>query len=118
MSAMRNRLMATTGLVVLLAGSISAQTPSDKWAITDNSFLIEEAFNQERDVFQNIFTWARNPHGAWQAVFTQEWPAPNMTHQFSYTIPFSGSPEAAGVNDVLLNYRYQLSMEGPGRVAV
>ena len=105
-------------LICFLAGGASAQTAPDKWAITDNSFLIEEAFNQERDVFQNIFTWTRGPHGAWQSVFTQEWPAPNMTHQFSYTIPFSGSPAATGFNDVLLNYRYQLLNEGAGRPAI
>lgn len=113
--------LQAAGLAALLAiipGHALAQSASDKWAITDNSFLVEEAFNQERDVFQNIFTWTRGSHGAWQAVFTQEWPAPNMTHQFSYTIPFSGSSEATGLNDVLLNYRYQLSNEGPGRPAV
>src|SRR5712671_4469454 len=108
-------------LVLIAPGAVSAQTAraaSDKWAITDNSFLIEESFNQERDVFQNIFTWTRGPHGAWQGVFTQEWPAPNMTHQFSYTIPFSGSQDATGINDILLNYRYQLSNEGPARPAI
>lgn len=105
-------------LLCLFPGGVAAQTAADKWAITDNSFLIEESFNQERDVFQNIFTWTRGPHGAWQGVFTQEWPAPNMTHQFSYTIPFSGSPETTGLNDVLLNYRYQLLKEGAGWPAV
>jgi hypothetical protein len=105
-------------LVCLLRGTAFGQGSPDKWAITDNSFLVEEAFNQERDVFQNIFTWARATHGAWQAVFTQEWPAPNMTHQFSYTIPFSGSPAVTGFNDVLLNYRYQLLTENPNRPAI
>ena len=39
----------------------------------DNSFLVEEAFNQEAGVFQNIFGAARR-NGHWGATFTQEWP--------------------------------------------
>jgi hypothetical protein len=100
-------------LFITFTGNAWAQTPAtaDKWKIIDNSFLVEEAFNQESDVFQNIFTWTRGRDGAWQASFTQEWPAPNMSHQFSYTIPFSGTGRATGLNDVLLTYRYQLVNE-------
>lgn len=105
-------------LVSIVPGNASAQTASSKWEITDNSFLIEESFNQEAGVFQNIFAWTRGPHGTWQATFTQEWPAPNITHQFSYTIPFSGSRDATGLNDALLNYRYQLSSETSNHPAV
>ena len=115
---MKSQAFSFALLVCLTAGNALAQTASDKWAITDNSFLIEESFNQERDVFQNIFLWTKGPHGAWQASFTQEWPAPNMTHQFSYTIPFSGSPGVAGVNDILLNYRYQLLQESANTPAI
>jgi hypothetical protein len=105
-------------LLFVFARAASAQPAANKWEITDNSFLIEEAFNQERDVFQNIFVWTRGPQGTWQASFTQEWPAPNISHQFSYTIPFSGSSAAAGIGDVQLNYRYQLFSEAPYRPAV
>jgi hypothetical protein len=105
-------------LACIIPGIASAQTPSSKWEITDNSFLIEESFNQERGIVQNIFTWTRTRAHEWQASFTQEWPAPGMTHQLSYTVPFSGSPEASGLNDVLLNYRYQLLVEAPGRPAI
>ena len=41
--------------------------------MTDNSFLVEEAFNQDPKVFQNIFGFMRQS-GDWQMVFTQEWP--------------------------------------------
>jgi hypothetical protein len=92
--------------------------PSRPFEITDNSFLVEEAFNQEAGVVQNIFTWTRGRDGIWNATFTQEWPAPGMTHQFSYTVPFSGTGHAHGVGDVMLNYRYQLRTEGTGRPAV
>jgi hypothetical protein len=111
-------------LMIAASGQATAQAtspPSDpqrKFEIMDNSFLVEEAFNQETGVFQNIFTWTRSRDGDWQAVFTQEWPVPGMTHQLSYTIPFSRSGPAAGFNDVLLNYRYQLTTEAPGRPAI
>lgn len=84
---------------------------ASKWEITDNSFLVEESFNQESGVFQNIFTWTRSRNGEWMASFTQEWPAPDVTHQFSYTVPFGRVGNHPGVGDVLLNYRYQLLQE-------
>lgn len=82
-----------------------------KWEVLDNSFLVEEAFNQEAGVVQNILTWTRGRDGMWNGSFTQEWPAPGMAHQFSYTLPFSSTGQAAGIGDVLLNYRFQLREE-------
>ena len=106
----------------LVARESSAQTASEtsamKWEIIDNSFLVEESFNQEAGVFQNIFTWTRDRDGAWEASFTQEWPAPSLAHQFSYTVPFSSGDTGASLNDVLLNYRYQLLTETDRRPAV
>jgi hypothetical protein len=90
--------------------------------IKDNSFLIEEAFNQEQGVVQHIFNWVPSwrRHGIRQNdfdfVFTQEWPLGSQRHQFSYTLPMQytfqqapGEPafEGQGFGDVLLNYRYQ-----------
>ena len=92
--------------------------PNRKFEIIDNSFLVEESFNQDSGVVQNIFTWTRSRGGDWQTTFTQEWPAPGITHQISYTIPFSRVGPAAGINDVLLNYRYQLTTQAPGRPAM
>lgn len=119
---------AASFLVVLLLGgsAAAAQSPtssqlpdsSRKFEITDNSFLVEEAFNQERGVFQNIFTWTRGRDGGWDASFTQEWPAPGMTHQLSYTVTFAGAAGLRGFGDALLNYRYQLMEEGAGRPAI
>ena len=107
--------------VAVDAAAQSAPPPLDssrKFEITDNSFLVEESFNQEAGIFQNIFTWTRTRSGAWEGSFTQEWPLGGMTHQFSYTIPFSGADGVHGVNDVLLNYRYQLLTETSGRPAI
>ena len=57
-------------LLLLAAGAAgaAAQAPAaDRrvapWEITDNSFLVEEAFNQEAGVVQNIFTWTRGRDG-------------------------------------------------------
>jgi hypothetical protein len=113
------------GVVLLAQGhGAAAQTsrpvpdPARKWEITDNSFLVEEAFNQESRVFQNIFTWTRNRGGSWDAGFTQEWPVPGMAHQLSYTIGLSRSGSGLGFGDTLLNYRYQLRTETAGGPAI
>jgi hypothetical protein len=104
----------------LSAQELPPADSSRKFEITDNSFLVEEAFNQERGIFQNIATWTRGRDGAWDAAFTQEWPVPGMTHQLSYTVPFAGveGHRARGFGDVLINYRYQLLGEENGRPAI
>jgi hypothetical protein len=86
--------------------------------IQDNSFLVEEAYNQEPGVVQHIFTAFYNvnqQNGAddkeWALSFTQEWPLFTQKHQLSYTIPYYFAREdrrsANGLGDVLINYRYQ-----------
>jgi hypothetical protein len=93
------------------------KTPID--GIEDNSFLVEEAYNQEEGVVQHIFNavYSRDPkQRGWAFNFTQEWPVFSQDHQFSYTIPsFSAREDGAavrGVGDILLNYRYQALEEG------
>ena len=77
--------------------------------IQDNSFLVEEAYNQERGVVQHISTFERSSGGDWEFAFTQEWPLGGIRHQLSYTIPVQrGSATGTGLGDVALNYRYQL----------
>ena len=91
--------------------------------IQDNSFLIEEAYNQEAGVVQHINFLTRSWDGdGWEYTFTQEWPFPSgARHQFSYTLPVVRSGEfpgsGAGLGDILLNYRYQLSGGGNSRFA-
>lgn len=87
--------------------------------IEDNSFLIEEAYNQEPGVIQHITTFTFNNDSrrrGWTFNFTQEWPVFSQDHQFSYTIPtyhyIDGADRIYGVGDILLNYRYQALMEG------
>lgn len=100
-------------ILLLPVGPALAQEPASDQApaIEDNSFLIEEAYNQERGVVQHISTFVHfhGPLRASDYSFTQEWPIGSQRHQFSYTVPYSwpgASP--SGVGDVLLNYRYQL----------
>jgi hypothetical protein len=109
---MSNRLATLVAVTIgCCASPAAAQAP--EWRILDNSFLVEEAFNQERGIFQNIFVWTLNDSHNWQGSFTQEWPVPGMRHQFSYSIPFADDDGAAGFNDFLINYRYQI-LEGSG----
>src|SRR4029450_11629021 len=97
-------------LVFLLASQTlfaqPAQTTSEPFKITDNSFLVEEAFNQEVGIFQNIFGVARL-RGVWAAAFTQEWPVRSEMHQLSYTASFLNNDGNSGFGESLLNYRYR-----------
>lgn len=108
----------TPGL--LLAAALTAE-PSDPRPIQDNSFLIEEAYNQEEGVIQHIFNYQRvRGSGRWQATFTQEWPVSSVTHQLSYTLPAgaAASGTASGAGDAALHYRYQVVGDGEARLAV
>ena len=90
----------------------SAQPAAAPAAIEDNSFLIEEAYNQEAGVVQHISTFARQRGTrAWAYNFTQEWPLFSQRHQLSYTVPIvsAGPGTGSGIGDVALNYRYQLA---------
>jgi len=86
--------------------------------ISDNSFLVEEAYNQEPGVVQHIVTaaWGIEAEAgpdteSWGFAFTQEWPLFSQTHQLSYTVPYSvasaNGRAGDGFGDVLLNYRFQ-----------
>lgn len=95
---------------------------ADPGPIRDNSFLVEEAYNQDPRVVQHISTFQRDDEsGAWLFTFTQEWPVTGMRHQLSYTLPFAnaGGGASTGFGDALLNYRYQLVGGGEAqRVAI
>jgi hypothetical protein len=77
-------------------------------AIADNSFLVEEAYNQEDGVVQHIGTFRRAGSGDWLFTFTQEWPAPHQSDQLSYTIPVQSAGGRRALGDVALNYRRQV----------
>jgi len=120
------------GFALLLAAAAAAaqgqnapmeKAPSSTEVIQDNSFLIEEAYNQAPGVVQHINSYLRtHPGGAWLANFTQEWPVPKETHQLSYSVAYqrldTDSGGARGLGDFALNYRYQLIGGGDSAVAV
>ena len=97
-------------LLGLLALSLTAyRSPLVALQIQDNSFLVEEAYNQERGVVQHISTFSRpSGEGSWAYNFTQEWPLGGIRHQLSYTLPIQHDDLGTGLGDVGLNYRHQL----------
>jgi hypothetical protein len=93
--------------------SISTAEPLAK-GIQDNSFFVEEAYNQEPGVVQHILTVpVFFTDGAKEITpsFTQEWPIFSQTHQFSYTLPYSFTDDENGLADFRLNYRLQALLE-------
>jgi hypothetical protein len=105
-------------LLVLSVLPASAQEPARP--IADNSFLVEEAYNQEPGVVQHIGTFSRpEGGGAWNLSFTQEWPLRGIRHQVSLLMPVSyAEGSGTGLGDVGLNYRYQLRGAEGGPLAV
>ena len=107
--------LTNISLALLLASAAAAaqDTSTTPSYISDNSFLLEEAYNQEPGVVQhiNFFNYNRET-GNWVYSFTQEWPIFSQDHQFSYTLPVEHvtDPDNSGLGDILLNYRYQLVM--------
>jgi hypothetical protein len=119
----RRQTLVQALAIVLMCGTAAAQTPAsaapfkpEPFAILDNSFFVEEALNQEAHIFQNIFGVTRQDR-TWQMTFTQEWPAPTVRHQLSYTVSANSIGGDKGFGDVVLNYRMQVLEEGPGRPA-
>jgi metal-sulfur cluster biosynthetic enzyme len=119
------RVMKRMFIVLVCSAGVSAslfsqvtQLPKEEFseAIEDNSFFIEEAYNQEQGVVQHIsnlqysFTNEKNI----LYTFTQEWPLGGRDHQLSYTVPIGlySSSHPGGLGDLLINYRYQLVDNG------
>ncbi|MGH9671456.1 MAG: hypothetical protein ACRD3A_15235, partial [Terriglobales bacterium] len=113
------KILGSATLLSLLSAPLLSQEPVVP--ISDNSFLIEEAYNQEEGVVQHISNFTRLwPGKGWAYSFTQEWPLGRYPrHQFSYTIPVvnPGSSSGVSLGDVALNYRYQLVGSGSAKVA-
>ena len=90
--------------------------------IQDNSFLLEEAYNQDPGVVQHINTFQLFRKTGWAYTFTQEWPVPGQKHQLSYSIPILDVDfelgKVSGLSDIALNYRYQLVGNGDTKLAI
>ncbi len=116
-------LLMLLAVASLLKAQNSTSSPPEPPPIQDNSFLVEEAYNQENGVVQHIQTFTRMSQShSWVYTFTQEFPVGGVKNQLSYTLQaghnggFPGS--GAGLGDFAINYRYQLVGDGESRVAV
>ena len=113
--------LPATWMTALPAGAQGAPA-SVPGPIQDNSFLLEEAYNQEARVVQHISSFLRSEGGDWAYTFTQEWPVKGQRHQLSYSVPYlavdARAGRAAGFGDVALNYRLQAVGSGESRLAV
>ena len=101
-------LISIICLALYCINSSLAQTVNkfDFERIEDNSFLIEEAYNQDPGVIQHISAFQYMKGNTWIYTFTDEWPVPGRKHQFSTTIPLLNNGET-GLGDLAINYRYQ-----------
>jgi hypothetical protein len=99
-----------TAAMVVAAVEGRAEEKAFPPAIEDNSFLLEEAYNQDAGVVQHIATFVhfRTPVPVSDLAFTQEWPLGGQRHQISYSIPYSWVEGDSGFRSLLLNYRLQL----------
>jgi hypothetical protein len=100
-------------LLLLLALPAAAQ-------ISDNSFLVEEAYNQDPGVVQHIAFFSHATRGdGWDSSFTEEWPVRSIKHQLSYTFT-SSRQDGLGhrFGDALINYRYQLVGNADAKLAI
>ena len=111
-------------LIAIAVVPVASAQPADSSAtgeagIQDNSFLVEEAYNQEAGVVQHIFTLQKPRRSSdFDFAFTQEWPIGSVTHQLSYDIPVARIGSRTGIGDVSINYRYQLIGDGSSQLAI
>lgn len=120
------KLSSVAALLLVLSTTVAAQAPVPAPAelpspIQDNSFLVEEAYNQPTGVVQHINTFSLDRRaGSWSYGFTQEWPLFSERHQLSYTVPLhmTGPASGTGFGDIAVNYRYQIPMESRNAIAI
>lgn len=134
------RHLSQSAVVLLLcvaaaAGRASAQTPASEvsgtqapaapapgepspFGITDNAFVVEEAFNQDPGVIQTLLAFTRTDQHNWAVSLVQEWPLFGHRNQIAFGFAYVDVGTGSGIGDVSVAYRYQLLDEGPGRPAV
>lgn len=97
-------------LIKLLCGLLFSQVVFAE-PVEDNSFLVEEAYNQEPGVVQFINVWQQDEKSKdWGYTFINELPVGSQEHQFSYEIPLQhlDAIKKDQLSDVKLNYRYEM----------
>ena len=77
--------------------------------IEDNSFLLEEAYNQEKNEYQFIQRFDVSERGGQDYSVEFEAPITPLTHQFSFDLSHTKDDDSSqrAFGDLALNYRYQ-----------
>jgi hypothetical protein len=113
--------------VLILFSSVTARAaePRPIDGFSDHSFLLEEAYNQERGEVQHTLraVYSRDLRlRGWSFNFEQESWLFTENHQVAFNIPFYHLREDGekqwGVGDIQIEYRYQLTDERPNVPAV
>lgn len=111
--------MKRAASLALALGAAAVPAAAQAPPIRDNSFLVEEAYNQEAGVVQHAALFHHAGGGAgWQVIFAQEWPLGSQRHQLSFSMPFAGGSGASGLGDLGVHYRYQLVGGGDEALAL
>jgi len=94
---------------ILLAGiPASLHGQSAPRPIQDNSFLIEEAYNQDRNVVQHISSLTLGREGGWIFNFTDEWPIGGPQDQGSVGATVLSDSGSTSLSVLAFNYRRQV----------
>ena len=92
---MNIRTLAFVGLAFatsMLSTAVFGATEPPRTPMRDNSFLLEEAYNQDPRVVQHVQRIQINPTtDAWTYSFEQRWPIFGRNHQLSYELPIGRS---------------------------
>jgi hypothetical protein len=107
-------ILCTSGLAAQVGpGGAAAWTE----VLQDNSFLVNEAYNQDPDQVQHVLTGWRFPNPSlWVFTFDDQWPVGGEKHQMDLFIPYGsqGAPDPHGFGDVQIGYQYQARLQGEG----
>ncbi len=113
-----NRSLRTAGLTLALVVP-SPDARAEDSPIEDNSFVVEEAYNQEPGVVQHVQVMQLDlTSHDWTYTFTDEWPASDQDDQVSVSVPVHHVDDATGLGDVMLNYRRELFRHAEDRLVV
>jgi hypothetical protein len=106
-------------LTVFSGFKAGAAEPRPIDGFDDNSFLVEEAYNQDRGEVQHTLNAVYSndfKRRGWSLNFEQEWWLFTEDHQVAVSVPFTHLREEGerqrGVGDIEIEYRYQLTKEG------
>ncbi len=100
--------LAPLGVVICLGAVKIAVAQESPAPIRDNSFLIEEAYNQDRGVVQHIGVFTSGQGARWVFNLTDEWPAGGLRDQVSAGLTILDNGAGAEYGTLSLNYRRQM----------